>query len=189
MASSTLYNLCASPSSRPRPSVLIRLWRKYDFTNILATAVACIMCINPTTLDAYHDILLLVKGIAAALPAAYYRTLVVGNNNSPLLDGLMRQDGARVSLPPLDLIHARLAAHAAAEPRMRRCHGLRKSIFCCFMDDGVVVGLHKLDKACQVLCGACAKEAAEATATGHRKVWEELPGFCDCRLGELKDEL
>jgi hypothetical protein len=44
------------------------------------------------------------------------------------------------------------------------------------MDDGVVVGLHKLNKACQMLCGACVKEAAEATATGRRKVWEELPG-------------
>jgi hypothetical protein len=70
--------------------------------------VACITCINPTTL-AYHDVLLLINGvykpmqivphhglssdlavlahensIAAALPAAYYRTLVVGNNNSPV---------------------------------------------------------------------------------------------------------
>jgi hypothetical protein len=46
------------------------------------------------------------------------------------------------------------------------------------MDDGVVVGLHKLDKVCQMFCGACAKEAAEATATGPgcRKVWEEFPG-------------
>jgi hypothetical protein len=39
---------------------------------------------------------------------------------------------------------------------MRRCRVLRKSVFCRFMDDGiVVVGLHKLDKACQMLCGAC----------------------------------
>jgi hypothetical protein len=27
-----------------------------------------------------------------------------------------------------------------------------------------------------MLCGACAKAAAEATATGRGKVWEELPG-------------
>jgi hypothetical protein len=38
------------------------------------------------------------------------------------------------------------------------------------MDDGAVAGLHKLDKACQMLCGTCAKEAAEAMATGRRKV-------------------
>jgi sulfur transfer complex TusBCD TusB component (DsrH family) len=89
--------------------VLIQLWCKYDCTNILATAVACITRINPTTLDAYDKALLLVdgvykptqiaphrglssnltvlaheNGIAAALPAAYYCTLVVGNNNSPV---------------------------------------------------------------------------------------------------------
>jgi hypothetical protein len=34
------------------------------------------------------------------------------------------------------------------------------------MDDGVVARLHKLDKACQMVCGACTKEAAEVTATG-----------------------
>jgi hypothetical protein len=45
------------------------------------------------------------------------------------------------------------------------------------MDNGVVVGLHKLDKACQMFCGVCAKEAAEATVTGRWKVWEELPGY------------
>jgi hypothetical protein len=45
------------------------------------------------------------------------------------------------------------------------------------MDDGVVAGLHKLDKVCHMLCGACVKAAAEATATGRREVWEELPGF------------
>jgi hypothetical protein len=77
--------------------------------NVLAAAVARIMRINPTTLEAYNDALLLVNGvykptqiaphrglssnlavlacengIAAALPAAYYCTLVIGNNNSPV---------------------------------------------------------------------------------------------------------
>jgi hypothetical protein len=93
--------------------VLIQLWRKYDCTNILATTVVRITCINPTTLNTYDDALLLVNevykpmqiaphcglssdlavlarenGIAAALSAAYYRTLVAGNNNS--LMGLSR---------------------------------------------------------------------------------------------------
>jgi hypothetical protein len=88
---------------------LIQLGRKYDCTNILATAVARITRINPTTLDTYDDTLLLVNGvykpmqivphrglssdlvvlvhengIAAALSAAYYHTLVAGNNNSPV---------------------------------------------------------------------------------------------------------
>jgi hypothetical protein len=86
---------------------LIQLWCKYNYTNILAAAVAHITCIDPTTLNAYDDALLLVKGvykptqiapycglssdlmvlahkhgITAALPATYYHTLVVGNNNS-----------------------------------------------------------------------------------------------------------
>jgi hypothetical protein len=85
---------------------LIQLWRKYDHPNVLAAAVVRITRINPTTLDAYNNALLLVNrvykptqiaphrglsfnlavlarknGIAAALPAVYYRTLVVGNNN------------------------------------------------------------------------------------------------------------
>ncbi|KAJ7772492.1 hypothetical protein B0H14DRAFT_3164791, partial [Mycena olivaceomarginata] len=88
-------------------NVLIQLWRKYDCTNILATTVVRIMHINPTTLNTYDNALLLVNGvykptqiaphrglssnlavlvhensITAALPSAYYRTLVVGNNNS-----------------------------------------------------------------------------------------------------------
>jgi hypothetical protein len=86
---------------------LIQLWRKYNCTNVLAATVARITCINPTTLNVYDNTLLLVNGvykptqiaphrglssdlavlahkngIAAALSAAYYRTLVAGNNNS-----------------------------------------------------------------------------------------------------------
>ncbi|KAJ7350540.1 hypothetical protein DFH08DRAFT_958203 [Mycena albidolilacea] len=100
--------------------------------NVLAAAVARIMYINPMTLNMSDDVLLLVNGvykpmqiaphcrlssdhvvlahensITAALPTAYYRTLVVGNNNSlvQLLDDLTHQDGMCTSLPPLDLHH------------------------------------------------------------------------------------
>ncbi|KAJ7350507.1 hypothetical protein DFH08DRAFT_958176 [Mycena albidolilacea] len=109
---------------------LIQLRRKYNSTNILAAAGVCITRINPMMLDAYDNVLLLVNvvykptqivphcrlssdlavlahqnGITVTLPAAYYRTLVFGNNNSPVqpLDGLTRQDGAHTSLPPLGL--------------------------------------------------------------------------------------
>jgi hypothetical protein len=57
------------------------------------------------------------------------------------------------------------------------------------MDDGVVVGLHKLDKACQMLCGACVKGAREATGLGAGRCGRSCQGVLSCRLGELKDEL
>ncbi|KAJ7735596.1 hypothetical protein B0H14DRAFT_3516771 [Mycena olivaceomarginata] len=95
--------------------------------NILAAAVVRITRINPTTLDASDNTLLLVNGVctnrrrlhptagspptsrcwhasmASQRPclAVYYHTLVAGNNNSPvwLLDGLTRQDGTRGASP------------------------------------------------------------------------------------------
>ncbi|KAJ7823999.1 hypothetical protein B0H14DRAFT_3729594 [Mycena olivaceomarginata] len=186
---------------------LIWLGRKYNYTNILAAAVARITRINPMTLDAYDDALLLVNGmykpmqitphhrlssdlavlarehdITATLPAAYYRTLVVGNNNSlvQLLDGLTRQDGTRASLPPLGLHPCLIGCERLVKqfqpgytlgwlrtwPQSPTCAAQVHILFCRSMDDGVVARLHKLNKACQMLCSAWAKEAAEATATG-----------------------
>ncbi|KAJ7741489.1 hypothetical protein B0H14DRAFT_3515315 [Mycena olivaceomarginata] len=154
------------PRPAPPPAALgtlIQLWRKYNYMNVLAAAVAHIARINPTTLDTYDDALLLVNGvykptqiaphrglssdltvlahensIAAALSAAYYRTLVVGNNNSPLFDGLMCQDGTRASLPPLGPRRCLVGRECLLVKQAP--HALRKSIFCRFMDDGVVVG-------------------------------------------------
>jgi hypothetical protein len=60
-------------SGMPRPALLppaalgalIQLWRKYDYTNVLAAAVAVahITRINPTTLNTYDDVLLLINGV------------------------------------------------------------------------------------------------------------------------------
>ncbi|KAJ7794283.1 hypothetical protein B0H14DRAFT_3159142 [Mycena olivaceomarginata] len=109
----------------------IQLGRKYNLAHITR--------INPTTLNAYDDALLLVNGVCVQpdadcattgspptsqcwrmstasqrpLPAVYYRTLVVGNNNSPLLDGL-----TRASLPLLDLCRCLIGRE-----RLPRCCG------------------------------------------------------------------
>ncbi|KAJ7741482.1 hypothetical protein B0H14DRAFT_3608454 [Mycena olivaceomarginata] len=87
-------------------NALIQLRCKYDCMNILAAAVGVYkpMQITPHRgLSSNLPVLAHKDGIAAALPAAYYRTLVAGNNNSLLLDGLTHQDGTRASLPPLGL--------------------------------------------------------------------------------------
>ncbi|KAJ7693769.1 hypothetical protein B0H14DRAFT_3905828 [Mycena olivaceomarginata] len=95
---------------------LIWLRRKYDCTNILATTVAHITRINPTTLNAYDDALLLVNGMYKPTQIAPHQRLssdlAVGHENGiaaalachvQLLDGLTCQDGTRASLPPLSL--------------------------------------------------------------------------------------
>jgi hypothetical protein len=41
---------------------------KYDFTNVLAATVVRITRINPTTLDAYDDVLLLINGVYKPTP-------------------------------------------------------------------------------------------------------------------------
>ncbi|KAJ7815056.1 hypothetical protein B0H14DRAFT_3476577 [Mycena olivaceomarginata] len=178
-------------------SVLIQLWRKYNCTNVLAAAVARITRINPTMLDAYNDALLLVNGvynptqiaphcglssdltvlarehgIAAALPSVYYHTLVVGNNNSPLLDGLMSQDGTRTSLPPLSLRCCLVGCERLLVKQFQP--GYTLGWLCAWLQSPTCAA--QVCKACQMLCSACAKEAAEVTATGRRKVWEGLLG-------------
>ncbi|KAJ7668828.1 hypothetical protein B0H14DRAFT_2657978 [Mycena olivaceomarginata] len=204
-------------------NALIQPGCKYDYTNVLAAAVARIAHMNPqrstrTTTPAAHqwgiaphrglssDLVVLARehGIAAALPAMYYHTLVVGNNNSLLLDGLACQDGTcSASLPPLGLHRCLIGReHLLAKPfsqgpgytlgwprawpqnPMRRCRTLRKSVFCRFMDDGVVAGLHKFrqGKAYRMLCGACVK------GRGRRLGWApenvgRAPGFLTCHLG------
>jgi hypothetical protein len=44
------------------------------------------------------------------------------------------------------------------------------------MDDSIVVRLHKLDKACQMLCSACAKEAASRGVGDRAQVQEGVGG-------------
>ncbi|KAJ7857713.1 hypothetical protein B0H14DRAFT_2578281 [Mycena olivaceomarginata] len=100
--------------------------------------------------------------IAAALPAVYYCTLVVGNNNSLFQPGYTLGWLRAQSQSPTCGDAARCASpYSAASWTTASLWGCTSSIrhARCF--------------------AARAKEAAEAMSTGRRKVWEELPGFCD----------
>ncbi|KAJ7873827.1 hypothetical protein B0H14DRAFT_3557027 [Mycena olivaceomarginata] len=154
-----LYNPCLllPPTAL---GALIQLWRKYDYTNVLAAVVARITHINPTTLDIVphrglsSNLTVLVRehGFAAALPATYYHTLVAGNNNSLLLDGLMHQDGTHASLPSLDLRRCLIGHGHLLVKQFQPGYTLGWLLHILPLHG---VGLHKLDKACQMLCGTC----------------------------------
>ncbi|KAF8170315.1 hypothetical protein K438DRAFT_1614267 [Mycena galopus ATCC 62051] len=102
---------------------LIRLGRKYDFKNLLDSAVVRITFENPTTLDEfqalrangpykptriahcpgfYLDLLILIRenNIVSALPVAYFHAI---KYNSLLHDGNPRVDKTPASLPSVDL--------------------------------------------------------------------------------------
>jgi hypothetical protein len=103
---------------------------------------------------------------------------------------------ARVSLPPLGLCRCLIGRkrllvkqfrpgytlswlHTWPQNPMRRCRALRKSVFCRFMDDSVVAGLHKFDKArCTGCFAAHASRGGGGDWAGRQKMWDELPGTC-----------
>jgi len=111
--------------SLPIVAALIRLGRKYDFRDLLDSAVERITFENPKTLDEYDvllnaggkyapkrlllypgilfDIIILAReqNILSALPVAYYRAASCGLDK--LLNGIPREDGTPVFLPPVDL--------------------------------------------------------------------------------------
>ncbi|KAJ6519063.1 hypothetical protein C8R45DRAFT_807261 [Mycena sanguinolenta] len=99
----------------------IRLGRKYQFEDILDSAVARVMAKYPTTLSKYgattelelwrsmegyegieFDVITLLSdnNIFTALPSAYYRAV---NSASMLFDGIPRKDGTRACLAQVDL--------------------------------------------------------------------------------------
>ncbi|KAJ6593476.1 hypothetical protein B0H19DRAFT_976247 [Mycena capillaripes] len=106
---------------------LIRLGRKYDFRNLLDSAVGRLTYENPATLKEYDalcdpvtprkytptrivpypgllfDIVTLAQDnyIVSVLPCAYYRLVLKGLND--FLDGIARDDGTVASLAPVDL--------------------------------------------------------------------------------------
>ncbi|KAJ6593501.1 hypothetical protein B0H19DRAFT_1090601 [Mycena capillaripes] len=107
-------------------SALIRLGRKYEFRDILDSAVERITLENPTTLEDYanlyrdadgkyimtrivpdpgvpFDLVNLARenNIVSALPALYYRAACGGLE--ALLDSVSRNDGTFASLAPVDL--------------------------------------------------------------------------------------
>ncbi|KAJ6589885.1 hypothetical protein DFH09DRAFT_218192 [Mycena vulgaris] len=120
--------LFKEPLPLPVVAALIRLGRKYDFRNLLDTAVECLTVENPMTLQEYDarilhnhnrsiptppriaqypgvlfDIITLARenDILTVLPSAYYRALLAHDWTS-LFDGIPRGDGTRAILPPID---------------------------------------------------------------------------------------
>ncbi|KAJ7668655.1 hypothetical protein DFH06DRAFT_1182185 [Mycena polygramma] len=102
---------------------LLRLGRKYDFSDLLNTAVDCLMFENPTTLEEYDalpvpyrpsriiyypgllfDVISLAReyNLQSILPCAYYRA-VAFHTLTDFFDGVSREDGTTASLAPVDL--------------------------------------------------------------------------------------
>ncbi|KAJ7350759.1 hypothetical protein DFH08DRAFT_695625 [Mycena albidolilacea] len=129
----------------PLPAIgaLVRLGRKYDFRNLLDSAVARLAFENPTTiekLDAlvingkpfphvptrivrhkalFLDIITLARenDIPFVLPCAYYRVLW---HYTPLFDGVPRGDGTRAFLAPVDLRRCILARDELLKARFHK---------------------------------------------------------------------
>ncbi|KAJ7782695.1 hypothetical protein B0H16DRAFT_1298084 [Mycena metata] len=122
-----LYDSCVLFLRRslfPIIAALVRLGRKYQFTNLLNLAVERLSFENPTTLEAYDarvhdgvytwtriveapgtlfDILTLARenNILSVLPCAYYRVIL--QPRASLFDGIKREDGTVASLRPAEL--------------------------------------------------------------------------------------
>ncbi|KAJ6519041.1 hypothetical protein C8R45DRAFT_809050 [Mycena sanguinolenta] len=115
--------------SLPVLGALIRLGRKYDFRDLLDSAVARVTAEYPTTLaeydamtgrfktiEAYPGIeldmvtLLSENNIWSALPCACYR-IVQENSLEYIFDGKLRDDESRASLSQIDLRRCAIGLH------------------------------------------------------------------------------
>ncbi|KAF8178679.1 hypothetical protein K438DRAFT_1726338 [Mycena galopus ATCC 62051] len=125
----------------PVVAALTRLGRKYDFKDLLDTAVERLTFENPTTLEEYdaldvdsiyrttrilhdrgilYDVLTLARenNILSALPCAYYRA-VHHHNQRSLFDGISRGDTTTASLAPVDQRRCVLGREALLKAQTR----------------------------------------------------------------------
>ncbi|KAJ7350618.1 hypothetical protein DFH08DRAFT_695448 [Mycena albidolilacea] len=124
---------------------LIRLGRKYDFRDLLDSAIVRLTFENPRTLEEYDtlatsagaykptrilpyqgltfDIISLVRenGILSALPSAYYR---VAQTIPLIIDGMQRADGSVASLAPVDLRRCLLGREKLTHVQMQKGYAL-----------------------------------------------------------------
>jgi len=133
----------------PLPAVgaLIRLGRKYDFRDLLNSAVGRLTFENPTTLEEVDALVKLPNGyiptrivdypgilfdilklareneILSALPCAYYRVLIQ-YTPMQLLDGISKEDGTIVSLAPVDQRRCILSRDEVAKVRFEPGYSL-----------------------------------------------------------------
>ncbi|KAJ6584945.1 hypothetical protein B0H19DRAFT_1368418 [Mycena capillaripes] len=131
----------------PVIAALIRLGRKYDFSNLWESAVERLTFENPTTLAGYEaliipgksynttrivhypgillDIITLARenDILSVLPSAYYRALMY-HTLAQLLDGVPRGDGTTASLAPVDQRRCILSRDELAKARFEPGYSL-----------------------------------------------------------------
>ncbi|KAJ7237044.1 hypothetical protein B0H12DRAFT_1190803 [Mycena haematopus] len=196
----TFYCKKILPLPLPVVRASIRLGRKYDFKDLLESAVARIMSEAPTTLEEYDarddtaefienfygmelDLITLASenNLLAALPCLYYRAV---KRWSPgmLFDEIEAEDGTVVSLPRVDL---------------RRCLEGRENILVKQFDPGYTYGWArkwKLDgctdwQKCGTasdhgfadpdtefqFCASCLQHITDSVDAGRKKMWEDLP--------------
>ncbi|KAF8216804.1 hypothetical protein K438DRAFT_1703912 [Mycena galopus ATCC 62051] len=135
----------AVPSPRPPAftlqviGALIRLGRKYNFKDLLDSAVACLMSEYPTTLEAFDAVragttpstiarfygmefdvltMALENKILSVLPCVYY-TVVEKFDLRTLFDGISREDGTRAHLSSLDLRRCVVGRESLSKRRLQ----------------------------------------------------------------------
>ncbi|KAJ7188671.1 hypothetical protein C8R46DRAFT_1205812 [Mycena filopes] len=127
-------------------AALVRLGRKYEFRNLLDSAVSRVTFENPTTLEEYdarlhndkyiptrivpypgvlYDVLALARenDILSALPCAYYRAIRF-HSTKQLLDGIPRGDGSTAVLAPIDQRRCILARESLVNVQIQMGYSL-----------------------------------------------------------------
>ncbi|KAJ6593499.1 hypothetical protein B0H19DRAFT_1246259 [Mycena capillaripes] len=203
----------------PVIAAFVRLGRKYDFKDLLDSALARLAFHNPSTLEAYdaHE-----NNILTVLPCAYW-FLVLNFNSTQLFDGIRRDDGTPASLPLSDLRRCvggreRLLTkqfqlgytlgwlslrkwefNDCSDPT--ECRALREVVFHWILDcmnvgrSGTCSMLGDLHAPTaeywrDTVCDACYKHIAKSAAAGRKKMWDSLPALFDLPVWqELKIDL
>ncbi|KAJ7502995.1 hypothetical protein B0H11DRAFT_613848 [Mycena galericulata] len=130
----------------PAIAALVRLGRKYDFLDLLKSAVEWLTFDNPSTIEEYDasftatpyaherksiivypglsfDILTLARehDILSVLPFAYYRVIYL-SDQAALFDGVSRGDGTSATLAPIDVRKCVLGREGLVQSQWKTQH-------------------------------------------------------------------
>ncbi|KAJ7821104.1 hypothetical protein B0H14DRAFT_2832132 [Mycena olivaceomarginata] len=179
---------------------LIRLGRKYDFRDLLDTAVERLMFENPTTLEGYdalltvdneyqttrildqpgllYDMLTLARenNIQSALPCAYYRILYIYDQRD-FFEGIDLGDGTRASLAPVDQIRCVLGREAILKVQSQS--GYTFGCIYSGTEDDCTDPTKCTRRRTLPLFALELISGATSFCPSKEKVWEELPKFFD----------